>query len=222
VIVLHGGLGSAEAIVKGRGQAPLNLDKAADRHGFVVAYLNGTRAGPRVPETMRAWNAGICCGLPQREGVDDEGYIGRATAALVARYAVAADRVYVVGHSNGAMMGLAMACRNDVFSAVVAISGVLVLPVEACPAARGKRILAVHGADDENVPLAGGVGRRAISGVSYPAQARSKTIFEASGGSYELFVVNGAAHMLRGIDDALRRQDGHGLVERIVRFLKLE
>lgn len=221
VIVLHGGLGNADLIAVRRTESRLNLDAAADQSGFIVAYLNGTRAGRLLPEDMRAWNAGICCGLPQRSGVDDEDYIRRAVAVLAARYSILSNHVFAVGHSNGSMMALAMICRTDVFAAVVAISGPLALPLDRCPAARGKRVLALHGLQDENVPLAGGYGRRSIARVNFPAQSRSKDVFELSGAHYALEVLSDAGHRVSTIDDNIRRTQNIGLPEKIVKFFQI-
>jgi polyhydroxybutyrate depolymerase len=221
VVVLHGGFGSAETIEARRAEVGLNLDAMADKHGFVVAYLNGTRAGRLLPERLRAWNAGQCCGLPQRSGVDDQGYIRTAVTDLSTRYRIAPDRVFAVGHSNGSMMALAMACMTDTFAAVVAISGPLMLALDHCPAAPGKRILALHGAKDENVPVAGGIGRLSVARVNFISEARSQSIFEQSGARTTLELLDGAGHMLGGIDTELQRTRGTTLQAKIVDFFKL-
>jgi hypothetical protein len=79
VIVLHGGMGSADRIVGRQAESGLNLDAIADRDGFVVAYLNGTPVTRLLGSRALGWNAGGgCCGQPAQTGVDDVAYIGGA------------------------------------------------------------------------------------------------------------------------------------------------
>ncbi len=51
VVALHGGGGNAQYI-----QDHLKMDGVAEKYGFIVAYLNGTDAAPRLPGKMKAWN----------------------------------------------------------------------------------------------------------------------------------------------------------------------
>jgi polyhydroxybutyrate depolymerase len=67
--------------------------------------------------------------------------------------------IYGVGHSNGAMMTSRLMCETDLFAAAVAVSGALEIQATTCPQARGKSVLAIRGAEDENVPRAGGRGK---------------------------------------------------------------
>ena len=62
VVVLHGGFGTAAQARQSYG-----WDAKADAEGFVVVYPNGID---------KAWNAGTCCGRPQREGIDDVKFLG--------------------------------------------------------------------------------------------------------------------------------------------------
>jgi len=73
VIVLHGALGNAGLIARAGPEHGLNLDAAAEAHGFVVAYLNGTPVALRQGPDRLGWNAGACCGQPVARGVDDMG-----------------------------------------------------------------------------------------------------------------------------------------------------
>ena len=57
VVVLHGGFGTAA-----QARLAYGWDAKADAERFVVAYPNGLD---------KAWNAGTCCGRPQRDGADD-------------------------------------------------------------------------------------------------------------------------------------------------------
>ena len=159
VVVLHGGLGNASRIAYSRSESALNLDAAADKAGVVVAYLNGTPVTRVYGPDVLGWNAGGgCCGLSAERNVDDVDYIKGAVASITARYGIDPAHVYGIGHSNGAMMIERMMCESNVFAAAIAISGPLNLPVSSCPSAGGKHILAIHGAADQNVPVACGQG----------------------------------------------------------------
>jgi len=74
VINLHGGGGNADSHCSWT-----RMDAAADRHGFVAVYPNGT--GP-TSGTLLVWNAGTCCGRAPAQGVDDVGFLLRALDAL--------------------------------------------------------------------------------------------------------------------------------------------
>jgi polyhydroxybutyrate depolymerase len=221
VVVLHGGLGNAERIASSRSETGLNLDTLADKNGFIVAYLNGTGVMRIFQNRMLGWNAGACCGQPAANNVDDVGYIGGAVKTLEQRYHIAPDRAFVIGHSNGAMMALRMMCETHVFAAAVSVSGALEAGDTHCPAASGARILAIHGADDKNVPVTGGVGSKGLSRVDYRSEDDTAKVFRESGALYELKLVPDADHFLNHIDAALRNSDGLSVGQKAVRFFGL-
>jgi poly(3-hydroxybutyrate) depolymerase len=217
VIVLHGGLGYAGNIEKG-----LELDPVAEKYGFVVAYLNGTEIAATLPRSMKGWNAGGgCCGLPYKDNVDDVGYITRAAAYLAGKYRVDPHRIFGMGHSNGAMMTERLMCETNLLQAAIPISGPLNLDVESCPAAKGKRILAVHGEKDENVPIAGGYGSKELAHISYKSEHYSEATFRRSGADYRLYVVPGASHSLEAILGAFYSREHMSLGEKAARFFGL-
>jgi poly(3-hydroxybutyrate) depolymerase len=219
VIVLHGGLGNAERIASQQSESALNLDAIADQRGFIVAYLDGTPVARTLNDRMLGWNAGgDCCGLPAKNDVDDVGYIAGAVNDLVGRFGVDRRQVFGIGHSNGAMMAQRVACETTVFAAIVAVSGPLTLDTSHCSAAAGRRVLAIHGADDQNVPIAGGHGTKGISGVAFKSEAYAKQIVTQSGGSYTLLIVPGADHMIDHIDAVLRRTDGTSIAKKAAEF----
>jgi poly(3-hydroxybutyrate) depolymerase len=126
-----------------------------------------------------------------------------------------------MGHSNGAMMTQRLMCETRLYAAAVAISGPLNLETGNCPAARGKRLLAIHGADDENVPIAGGRGTKGMSEAVYSSEKRTRQIFTGSGASYDLQVVAGADHQLDHIDTAIQQTEGQTIAEKAARFFGL-
>lgn len=212
LVVLHGGMGNSQNV-----RRSLAMDGMADKYGFLIAYLNGTPS--RISDRMKTWNAGECCGLAQRQNVDDVGYITAAVHMIERKYGIDPGRVYGMGHSNGAMMTQRVMCETSLYQAAVPIAGPLELNVSFCPAARGRRILAIHGTDDENVPIAGGRGK-GIAGVTFRAEDYSRRIFEGSGASYHLLAIKGANHKPASIRDAIT-QSGGSMSEDIVRFLGL-
>lgn len=222
VIVLHGGLGNAQRIEAGESEHGLNMDAVAGKSGFVVAYLNGTPVTRFLGADKLGWNAGGgCCGQPAINNVDDVAYLTRAVDHLVGEYGIDPRRVYGMGHSNGAMMVQRLMCETDVLQAIVAISGPLNLNSARCPAAREKRILALHGADDENVPVAGGRGSRGLSGVAYRSEESSRESFTSSGASYDLQIVKGADHQLDHIEAAIQRTEAQTIAEKAAAYFRL-
>jgi polyhydroxybutyrate depolymerase len=221
VIVLHGGLGNAARIASSRSEGGLNMDAQAEANGFIVAYLNGT-AVTRLGGNMLGWNAGGgCCGLPARNNVDDVAYIKGAVDYLAGKCGIDRGRVFGMGHSNGAMMTQRLMCETNLYVAGVAVSGPLNLDVTMCPASRGKRILAIHGADDANVPVDGGKGTKGISGVAYKSEDFAKRTFTSSGATYTLDVVAGADHQIDRIDAMMRKSEGVTIAQKSVAFFGL-
>ncbi len=137
VVALHGGGGNAQFI-----KDHLNMDGVAERNGFIVAYLNGSGAGTMLPGRMKAWNAGNgCCGEPYRTRVDDVGYITGAVHYLARKCGIDPNRVFGIGHSNGAMMTETLICETGLYRSAIALAGSLMAEADSCPAARGRTIL---------------------------------------------------------------------------------
>jgi polyhydroxybutyrate depolymerase len=221
VVVLHGGLGNAGRIESRQSETGMNLDTAAEQNGFIVAYLNGTKATRFLGGRVLAWNAGGgCCGQPAKNNVDDVAYIEGAVDFIAAEHGIDRSQVYGIGHSNGAMMVQRLLCETKLLAAAVAISGPLNIDAENCPGAGGRRILAIQGAKDENVPLQGGPGTKGVSRVAYKSEERSQKIFEVSGASYTLDVV-AADHKFDDIDAALEASEGVTIAQKSLRFFGL-
>jgi polyhydroxybutyrate depolymerase len=126
------------------------LNATADQHGFIVAYPQGQN---------KAWNAGDCCGAPQRQGTDDVGFIRAVIDDLASVACVDPRRVYATGMSNGSMMSHRLACElSDRVAAIAGVSGQLgasYLPT--CNPPRRISIMHIHGTDDRCAPYDGGV-----------------------------------------------------------------
>ena len=141
VVVLHGGNGGIDDIVKGT-----LFDREAAEGGFIAAY----------PEaTMKAWNAGTCCGSAPRRNPDDVGFLGRVLDQVQNDYPVDRSRVFLAGVSNGAMMAYRFACQHaDRVTAVGSVAGAVAYP--GCQPSRPVSVLEIHGTDDPLIPYLGG------------------------------------------------------------------
>jgi polyhydroxybutyrate depolymerase len=218
VVVLHGGLGNAERIASQQAESGLNMNAVAEKNGFVVAYLNGTPVTRRLGPSFLGWNAGGgCCGQSAANNIDDVAYIKGAVGYLAAKYGVDRAQVYGIGHSNGAMMTMRILCETRLYAAGVAISGPLNLEVSTCPAARGERILAIHGAEDQNVPITGGRGK-GLSDTPFSSEARSGQVLTSSGAIYRLQIVPGADHFLDHIGSVIQKTEGVSIAEKSAGF----
>jgi polyhydroxybutyrate depolymerase len=150
VVMLHGGFGNGA-----QAERSYHWDGAADGGHFLVAYPDGLN---------RAWNAGTCCGEPQRDNVDDVGFITAMVGAIEQEIPIDRARVYVTGMSNGAMMALRLGCQTDTFAAIAPVAGTLLTD---CAAARPASVLQIHGTADDRVPYNGGPGK-AFAGNGNP------------------------------------------------------
>jgi polyhydroxybutyrate depolymerase len=154
VIAFHGGGSHARAMADRTG-----LRRAADAHGFVAAFPDGSGRLARA----RTWNAGECCGFAVEEGVDDVGFALAAIDALVVRHAVDPRRVYLTGMSNGAMMAYRVALeRPERVAAIAPVAGAMALDPNLVRVP--VPVLHVHGSDDLHAPFEGGVGPASIEG----------------------------------------------------------
>jgi len=204
VVALHGGMGNANQFHSVIGA---QLDEAANEGGFVVAYLNGSRAS-RMDEKFRAWNAGgECCGQPYKQNVDDVAYITGAVAYLAQKYGVDRQKVYGIGHSNGAMMTHRLMCETNLYQAAIPVAGPLMVDAATCPPAKEKRIWAIHGEQDENVPIQGGVGTRGVTNIQYKSAQAVSRIFEQSGANYRLDILPGVDHSLKNVAKAIEQRE---------------
>jgi polyhydroxybutyrate depolymerase len=220
VVVLHGGMGNAERIAQRRSESGLNMNGVAEEGGFVVAYLNGTRVARALGPNMLGWNAGGCCGLPAESGVDDVAYLQQAVGEIATRYGIDHKRVFGIGHSNGAMMTQRVHCETGLFAAAVAVSGGLETGATQCPAGQGKRIMAIHGALDRNVPLEGGQGK-GLARVAFRSQAAAAQVWQRSGVPYELQVIAAADHAVGNIDAQIQKTESQTLAQKMAHFFGL-
>jgi len=160
VLNLHG------AGMNGGQQAALtDYNSVADRYGFVVAYPDGIDS---------TWADGRGASLPDRQGVDDVGFLSTMINQLSRAYGIPPGRVFVTGMSAGGFMANRLACeRADLVTAIAPVSGTLGSGFPCAPS-RPVSVMAVHGTADPVVPFDGGAmnGRGGASDiVSAPALA---------------------------------------------------
>ncbi len=156
VVALHGARSSGLEL-----EAESGLDAQADRLGWAVAYPDGVG---------RDWDAFGCC---HRPGVDDVAFIVSLIDRVAADHGVDLDRVYVTGHSRGAMMAYRLGCElSGRLAAIAPVAGNMADPggsVRAVDCRPGRRlsVLAINGAEDPEIPIAGGPSRVLREGIDY-------------------------------------------------------
>jgi len=161
VINLHGA-----GQTGGEQAAATNYNAVADQNGFVVAYPDGIDF---------SWADGRGASVPDRQGVDDVGFLSALIDQLSRDYGIARGRVFVTGMSAGAFMATRLACeRADLISAIAPVAGTLGAAFPCAPS-RPVSVLQVHGTADAVVPFTGGtmLGRGGYSDVvAAPAMAQ--------------------------------------------------
>ncbi|MCX8051974.1 MAG: alpha/beta hydrolase-fold protein [Chlorobi bacterium] len=166
VIVLHGGGGNALSAAEQTG-----FDAEADRNGFIVVYPNGTgKPHPMLNAIgrgeMYTWNAGTCCGYAAQHNVGDVAFIRALIVELEKKYPIDRRRIYAAGISNGGMMAYRLACEmSETFAAIGVVAGVQTVE---CRPSQPVSVVHFHGTADQNVPLTGGVGAKALDKTPKP------------------------------------------------------
>jgi len=160
VVVLHGGGGNAA-----NAEQMTGFTRLVERERILVVYPNGTG---RMRDRLLTWNAGHCCGFAMTARVDDVGFLGAMLDALIARYPVDLQRIYVTGMSNGAMMS--HRAGRELSHCIAAIAPVVgAVFGDETPAADPVSAIIFNGLKDTSVPpqggLSSGAGRRAWDGT---------------------------------------------------------
>ncbi|OBK71271.1 esterase [Mycobacterium sp. 1274761.0] len=183
VINLHGAgqTGSVQAAVT-------NYNAVADRFGFAVVYPDGIDL---------SWADGRGASMPDRQGVDDVGFLAALADRLTHDYGIAPGHVFATGMSAGAFMATRLACeRADVVAAIAPVAGSLGSAVPCAPS-RPVSVLETHGVVDPVVPYSGGgmVGRGGPSDIVAPPAmaARWRDVDRCPGAPVE-DTVGAAAH----------------------------
>jgi polyhydroxybutyrate depolymerase len=146
IVLLHG-YGSS-----GQGQSTyFGLDLQVAKRGFLLATPDGTKDDDG--NGKRYWNA--FPGAPAASPVDDVAFLMAVLNDLESAYPVDPDRVYLMGHSNGAFMAYRMACDHaETFAAVVALAGAV--EPSLCHPSHPVSVAVVQGTDDQVIKVEGG------------------------------------------------------------------
>ena len=141
------------------------LDRLAERHGFIIAYPNGVEGHWNDCRARATYSA-------KRQRVDDVAFTRALIRYFRDLYGVDSSRVFALGFSNGGHMALRLALEapRDV-RAVAAIAASLPTRdnLDCAPAGVAVPTMLVNGTEDRINPYTGGlsrpIGRRAFGGV---------------------------------------------------------
>lgn len=149
VVYLHGFASGAK-----RFAAALGIAAHVQEHGYAAFVPHGD-----VDYAGRSfWEAGpACCNFDGSPSPVSRGLRDRVQA-LAARPRIDAERVFLVGFSNGGFLAHRAACHwGELLAAVASIAGAGLPPGEACPKPpQSVNFLQVHGTRDAVVKPAGG------------------------------------------------------------------
>lgn len=125
------------------------MNRAADRHQFIVVYPMGVK---------QDWNVGF--GMSYLEGTDDIGFTEALLTKLKQDYRIDGKRVYATGLSRGGFFALRIAAElPHLFAAVASVGGPMPEPVVQHHTKPGKvGVLLVHGTADQVVAYGGKPG----------------------------------------------------------------
>jgi polyhydroxybutyrate depolymerase len=175
LVALHGGTGWGAQFELNSG-----FDGLAQANGFIVVYPDGVGTGAKA-DVNRTWNGGGCCGVAQRDKVDDVGFVRALIDQLEAKYAIDPARVFATGHSNGGILAYRLACElSDRIAAVALQSGTM--EISSCAPSKPVSLLHIHGTADTNVPIDGGKGSTSIANVPFASPRTSIATFATSDG----------------------------------------
>jgi polyhydroxybutyrate depolymerase len=142
-VALHGLGGNAKNLRFGIG-----LTKRAEQDGFAVVYPQGIR----LAQGSRHWNAGFSFSK-----VDDLGYLDALITHILRTKGLNADRLTILGISNGGYMAYRMACHSThAIHAIAVVAGTMSkADWSDCPAPNPVSILHIHGVKDPMIHFDG-------------------------------------------------------------------
>jgi polyhydroxybutyrate depolymerase len=118
------------------------LDQIADSKNFIVAYPDGEGS---------MWNAGNCCSTL---GTDDVTLISGMIDSITSKYNIDKTRVWVLGHSNGAMMAYRAACEIPEKVTAIAV-GAGTFAAFSCKPTKPVSVIQIHGTADQTLSIDG-------------------------------------------------------------------
>lgn len=142
VLVFHGGGGGDDWMAnKSR-----KLTRTFNDAGYAVAYMNGSAR--RDGEKLRTWNAVHCCAYAAKKKINDAAYADAVIEELDRRLDIDRTRIFLMGHSNGAMLSYRIAGQMKTTPRAIApISGAIFADQPDVPDRTS--IFMYHAVDDE-------------------------------------------------------------------------
>jgi len=197
VLVLHGLTGTAT-----NAETYTRMGELSESKGFVMVAPDGLGN-----DGMHGWNAGFFNLTGTK--VDDVAFLDQLITRVEKQIGIDTDRVYVVGHSNGAFMTHLLAARlSSKIAAIGAVSGTIGVP----GAGEGNRIppplapvsvMIIHGKRDPMVQYDSGStallhGYSAAASAKYWAKADgcnlTPSVVETQGGNVVTETYSGGSH----------------------------
>jgi polyhydroxybutyrate depolymerase len=142
VMVFHGGGGGDEWMANKSRALTRTLNEA----GYAVAFMDGSSR--RNSEKLRTWNAVHCCAYAQKANINEAAYADAAVEAIDKRIGMDRSRIFLMGHSNGAMLSYRLAGQMKVAPRAIApVSGAIFADQPDVPDRTS--IFMYHAKDDE-------------------------------------------------------------------------
>jgi len=157
VVILHGYTSDGA-----RQESYFKLTAQSEARGFLYAMPDGQRN----QQGQRYWNGTDACCDFGNSGVDDSTYLSHLISTVERSYSV--DRVFLIGHSNGAFMAIRMACEHaDQLTGIVGLNGAMWNDKSRCRPSRPVSFLDIRSVADETILFACGLN----AGIPYPSAA---------------------------------------------------
>lgn len=120
-----------------------NFRPIADTANFIIAMPEG-QPNPQMYGFV-GWNI-----FPISSGVDDLGFLEALIDTLSKRYSIDQNRIYLTGHSAGAIMSYEMACaKSNRIAAIAPVNGFMFPPhVSSCRPTHPVPVMEIHGTSD--------------------------------------------------------------------------
>ncbi|MGH3848839.1 MAG: alpha/beta hydrolase family esterase, partial [Pseudonocardiaceae bacterium] len=149
-------------VLHGRYLTPAGIERLSDMPATTGPAIEVYPAG-----YGRSWNAGGCCGVAQRAGIDDVAFLDRTVSlVLSSQHDAAANAVYLIGYSNGGRMAYRMACAHP--GAWAGVAAVEAVPVDPCDAAVGVPIIVIASSHDPLLTIDTGRPQKVMAGSIEP------------------------------------------------------
>lgn len=161
ILIFHGGGGSAGWMANRSGE----FTRALTGAGYITVYMNGSNR--RRTDKLRTWNAVHCCAWAAKAKINEAAYADAVIDALDARFGIDRTRIFLMGHSNGAMLSYRLAgAMQTAPRAIAAISGAIFADQPDVPDRTS--IFMYHAVDDESLSYQGDPGDKAARWRTQP------------------------------------------------------